>query len=296
MGPRSKNRWGSIGFILISTLVAVVWAPIYVYRHGVSRPEAVLFLVYALATSFAITVGYHRHFAHATYKAGSIVRFLILFFGAAAFEQSGLKWASQHRKHHQFTDTDQDPYNIKRGFFYAHIGWILFWKQPVNYENVRDLQKDRMVMHQHEHYTLWSVVAGVLTPLLIGGFTGHWVGALVLCVALRLTLVQHSAFFINSFAHTFGQKNYDLDSSAKDHWLGAVLTNGEGYHNFHHRFPTDYRNGVLWYHWDPSKWFIYCMERLGVARDLKRTSESQIFQARIAADTRRASEALLKAS
>ncbi len=280
--PRSKNRWGSIVFISAATLVTVLGAPWYIHTHGISRAEAALFIFYTAATSLAITVGYHRYLAHTTFKAGPIVRFLVLFFGAAAFEQSGLKWASQHRKHHQFVDTDRDPYNIKRGFFYAHIGWILFWKQPVSYENVKDLQKSRLVTHQHANYLGWSLGSGVFVPVLIGGLTGSWLGAFILSVATRLTLVQHSAFFINSFAHTFGSRPYDTSSSAKDHWLGAVLTNGEGYHNFHHRFPSDYRNGVRWYHWDPSKWLIYGMEKTGIARDLKRTSADQISEARLA--------------
>ena len=96
---------------------------------------------------------------------------------------------------------------------------------------------------------------------------------------LRLVVVLHSSFFVNSFAHTFGKKTYDHDKSARDNWLGALLTNGEGFHNFHHRFPMDYRNGVRWYHWDPSKWCISLLSKLGLAWDLKRTSDQRIANA-----------------
>ncbi len=277
---RKKMRWGSIVFIAGVTVAALVAAPLYAWTYGVSRAEWILFGVYFAATSLAITVGYHRYFAHTTFKTNPVVRFILLFFGAATFEQSALKWSSLHRVHHQYTDTERDPYNIKEGFFYAHVGWILFWKQPVNYDNVKDLQKSRLVMHQHEHYQLWALGAGVVTPLLIGAWTGHLLGALIFAVGLRLFLVFNSAFFINSFAHTFGSQPYGRDTSARDHWLGAILTNGEGYHNYHHRFPNDYRNGIQWYHWDPSKWIIWTLGRLGIAGDLRRTPDEQIREAR----------------
>ena len=100
---------------------------------------------------------------------------------------------------------------------------------------------------------------------------GHPLGALIMTVSLRMVLVMHSAFFINSYAHTFGSRNFDGRLSAGDHWLGAILTNGEGYHNFHHRYPNDYRNGIRWFHWDPSKWLIFILSKIGLAWDLKRT-------------------------
>lgn len=278
--PRRRRRWGSIAFMLGIHLATFIALPAYAYFHRPSIFDVGLFVFYVLATSFSITVGYHRLFAHSTFKAGPMVTFLALFFGAAAFEQSALKWASQHRRHHQFTDTEKDPYNIQQGFFYAHVGWILFWKHSVDYDNVKDLQKDPWIMRQHANYQWWSLIAGIVTPLLLGGLFGDMVMALLLSIAARLTLVFHSAFFINSFAHSFGARPYDKSISAKDNWFGAVLTNGEGYHNFHHKFPNDYRNGIRWYHWDPSKWFIRGLSLAGLARDLRMTPEALIEKAR----------------
>jgi len=127
------------------------------------------------------------------------------------------------------------------------------------------------------------MVSGIVLPLVIGVLSRDFWGAFFCGVVARVTLVFHSAFFINSFAHTFGTKPYDPDSSARDNWFGAVLTNGEGYHNFHHKFPNDYRNGVRWYHWDPSKWAIWILSQLGLAWDLRKTPMDQIREARIAA-------------
>lgn len=283
--PEPMNRLVGVIFFIIIHAVGLIGTPWYMIRYGVTASEWALFLTWFVCTSMAITVGYHRLFAHVTYKTQSWIRFLLLFFGAATLEQSALKWASQHRQHHQFTDTDQDPYNINRGFFYAHMGWILFYKHRVNYDNVPDLQKSRLVMSQHHLYTLWSLGAGIAIPMLIGFWIGHPLGAFIMAVNLRLILVLHSAFFINSYAHTFGSRPFDDHISARDHWLGAILTNGEGYHNFHHKFPNDYRNGIRWYQWDPSKWLISFFVKTHLAWDLKRTPESLIEKARLLSKT-----------
>ncbi len=275
--PEPKVRWAGITFFIVLHIVGLIGTPLYLWHNGgASAAEWALFAVYFFGTSFAITMGYHRLFAHPTYKANAVVQFLLLFFGAATFEQSALKWSSQHRQHHQFTDTDRDPYNINRGFWYAHMNWILLYKHRVNYANVPDLQKSKLVMNQHHLYTLWSVGGGIILPLLIGFLIGHPLGAFIMSVSLRLVLVMHSAFFINSYAHMFGSRNYDGTLSARDNWLGAILTNGEGYHNFHHKFPYDYRNGIRWFHWDPTKWIIFCFSKLGWTWDLKKTPQSLI--------------------
>lgn len=274
--PRFVYRWWSIGFIVVVTLVTLVLCPIYLWRYGLTRAEFAFFLFYALASSFSITLGYHRLFSHAAFKAAWPVRFFVLFFGGAAFEKSAMAWSALHRLHHRHTDTDRDPYNIKRGFFYAHVGWVMVEIPRYDYSNIRDLARDPLVVHQDQHYKLWSHVSGFLVPLLIGAWIGGWTYAILFPVVARIFLVLNSAFCINSIAHTFGDRPHDQHSSARDHWLGVLLTNGEGYHNFHHRFPRDYRNGVRWYHWDPTKWLIWMLARLGLASDLNRVSDERI--------------------
>ncbi len=269
--PVPKTRWVGIIFFILIHLIGIVGTPLYIIYHGVSGAEWGLFFAYWFLTNMAITAGYHRLFAHVTFKEHPLIRFFLLFFGAATLEQSALKWSSQHRQHHQFTDTDNDPYNIKKGFWYAHAGWILFWKHQVNYDNVSDLQKSRLIMNQHRWYTAWSLGAGILAPLVLGFAIGQPLGVFIMSVCLRLVLVMHSAFFINSFCHTFGFKSFEASGSARDHWLGAFITNGEGYHYYHHRFPNDYRNGIRWQDWDPTKWFIFVLSKLNLAWELKRT-------------------------
>ncbi len=288
--PQQKVNWRNISFFALTTVLGLVAAPIYVYHFGVSISEFLLFAFFMTVTPLSITLGYHRMLAHLTFKGSSLVQFLVLFFGAGAFEQSALKWASQHRDHHRFVDSELDPYNIKKGFFYAHIGWLIFWKHTVNYENVKDLAKSRMIMHQHEHYKLWAITSGVLLPLAIGLLTGHVLGALLISIAFRITLIYHATFCINSVCHTFGKATYDIYSTAKDHWLAAIITYGEGYHNYHHHFPSDYRNGVRWYQFDPTKWAIAILAKLGLAWELKKISKFRILHAKLTAENQRAQD------
>ncbi len=277
-------NWFNIIFISFNTLVGLIGAPIYIaYHHGLTADEIGLYVFFCIATGLAITVGYHRLFAHVTYKANPLVKFLLVFFGSAAFEQSALAWSSQHRDHHRFVDTAADPYSIKKGFYWAHMGWLLEGQYEFHYTNVDDLIRDRLIMHQAKYYVPWAIVAGVITPVLIGAIWGHALSAFIISVCLRVTVVYHSTWCINSVCHTFGNRTYDKRATARDHWFVAILTFGEGYHNFHHRFPSDYRNGVRWYHWDPSKWTIAVLEKIGLVRDLMRVPEESITRARLSA-------------
>lgn len=280
-----RINWRNFIFFAATFAVAVIGVPIYTYMCGLTGLDIGLFFFWVVTTGLAITLGYHRLFAHRTFQGHPVIVFLSLFFGAAAFEESALQWASQHRDHHRFVDTDRDPYNIKQGFFYAHIGWILFRNHLIYYDNVKDLQRNKLVMHQHRHYVLWALFAGVVLPAAFGLLVGQNIlAALLISVVGRMTFVHHGTFLINSVCHYFGKPTYDIRISAKDHWLAALLTNGEGYHSFHHRFPSDYRNGVRWYHWDPTKWLIALFARLGLATDLKRVSTFHILAARLAAE------------
>lgn len=277
--PRRTVRLPGLIFFVALHVVGIVGTPAYIYYYGIGVSELVLFVTCCILTGMAITMGYHRLFAHRTYDTSPVVCFVLLLLGAATFQESALKWSSQHRQHHLFTDTEHDPYGVNRGFWHAHIGWILFWRHRVNYNNVKDLKKSRLVSHQHEHYAWWSIGGGIVLPMLIAWWIGHPLGGFIMAICLRLIIVLHSTFCVNSVAHTFGRKIYDHMGSARDNWLNALLTNGEGFHSYHHRFPVDYRNGVRWYHWDPSKWGIYVMSKIGLAWNLRKISDQRIAEA-----------------
>ncbi|MEO0444977.1 MAG: fatty acid desaturase, partial [Verrucomicrobiota bacterium] len=246
----------------------------------------------------SITLGYHRLFAHRSFTASWPVRLGTLLFGACAFEDSALDWASDHRKHHKHADHDEDdPYSISRGFFWAHMGWIFFKLYPRELENVQDLRKDPLIMFQHRWHRAIAVLLGLVVPTLLGWWVGGLSGALgcfLLAGVTRLVAVQHCTFLINSLCHSMGNRPYDSRTSARDSWIMALFTFGEGYHNFHHSFQHDYRNGVKRWQFDPTKWAIWTLYKLGLVRDLRRVSPEKILLAEMREARRRADAQIAK--
>src|SRR5690606_12997989 len=184
--------------------------------------------------------------------------------------------------HHRQVDSEEDPYNINRGFWYAHIGW-LFLKEDLKYKGkfAPDLEHDFWVKFQHDHYLTLSIIAGFGLPIILGWMYGDPVGAFVFAAVTRIVLAHHTTFFINSLAHIWGRQTYNDRVSARDNHILAFMTNGEGFHNFHHTFEADYRNGVKWYHWDPTKWLIIGLAFFGQARRLQRTSPTLMLRFRL---------------
>ncbi|MDF1752229.1 MAG: fatty acid desaturase [Verrucomicrobiales bacterium] len=276
--------WHNTIFMMVVCLLAVVGAPAYIIFFGLDWFQLGMFLFYVVATGMSITLGYHRLFSHLSFKASWPVRLFTLIFGACAFENSALKWVSDHRLHHKHTDHDEDPYDIRKGFIWAHIGWILFRQDPTPpMDNVTDLRKDKLVMWQYRWDKVIALVAGLLVPSILGYlWQGSWVGALggfLISGVLRIFVVQQSTFFINSLCHTVGRRPYCSNSSARDSFLMSLFTFGEGYHNYHHEFQHDYRNGVKPWNFDPTKWAIWTLEKLGLAKDLRRVPRSKIILA-----------------
>jgi stearoyl-CoA desaturase (delta-9 desaturase) len=265
--------------------------PLYLWHYGLDWFQIALFWVMFLCTGFSITMGYHRLFSHLSFKAHWSVRLFTLIFGAAAFENSALMWASEHRRHHKHVDHEDDPYDISKGFFHAHIGWLLFkLKVQPPYDNVADLKKDRLVILQDRWVQLIAVIVSFVFPTLLGwmwnGASGA-LGAFLIGGVARVVFLQHCTFFINSACHTIGNRPYSSRCSARDSWLMALFTFGEGYHNYHHEFQHDYRNGVKPWQFDPTKWLIWTLSKLGLTRNLRRVPADKIESAQ--AQTRNAS-------
>ena len=239
------------------------------------------FLYFALC-GLSITGGYHRLFSHPTYRARGFLRFFYLFFGAASVQNSALKWSSDHREHHGEVDTEQDPYNIKAGFWWAHLGWLLVKDEKVELDNVKDLKKDKLVMLQHRYYILFVALSLIGLPYALGSIWGDPIGAVLVAGFLRLVIQWHATFSVNSVAHIIGNQPYSTKNSARDSVVTAFITLGEGYHNYHHSFQGDYRNGIRWFHFDPTKWFVWTCSKLRITWDLKRASQEAIERAKAA--------------
>jgi stearoyl-CoA desaturase (delta-9 desaturase) len=288
--PWYKNIcWPIASFIVGAHIAAAVGTYFYVTLHGFTMSAIILGVVFLFLTTFGISGGYHRLFAHATYEAHPILKIFYLLFGAASFEASALKWASDHRRHHTYIDEDQDPYNIKRGFWWAHMGWILT-KDPSSQgiSKVGDLERDPWIRFQHEHYGLVAFAVGLGLPWALGWLCGDPWGGLVIGGFLRIVAFYHATFSINSVAHILGTQPYSDTDSSRDSWITALITMGEGFHNFHHTFAADYRNGANPWEYDPTKWILNVFTLLGLAKNLIRTPEPVILKAKLRMQAKRA--------
>ena len=282
--PETKPplKWVSIVFLLGTFLIALIGTPWYILTHGLGLPETLTFLGIWLAVGLSVTGGYHRLFAHKTYQAAWPVRLFFLIFGAGAIENSVLAWAADHRVHHTHVDEERDPYNITKGFWWAHIFWIFFENPtPPSQTIVRDLEADPLVAWQARWYIPIAISVAFGIPLVVGLATGNVLGCLLIGGVLRVVVSHHSTFFINSLCHMIGNRPYSKEHSARDSGVMAVLAFGEGYHNYHHSFPFDYRNGVKPWHFDPAKWVIYLLSKVGLVSDIRRAPEAAVLKAKV---------------
>ncbi len=275
-----KLQWVNVLFFTLTGLGAVILTPLYLYQYGLNWSLIALFFIYVACTSMSITAGYHRFLSHRSYEANPIVKLAFLLFGAGSFQGSALQWGADHRRHHRHVDTDKDPHNIHEGFLWAHIGW-LFYEETNTSNYPQDLLEDKLVMWQHRNYVVIAVAMCFGVPLMLGYALGHPFGGLLFGGLLRVVAGSHSTFLINSYAHTFGKRTYSEMQTARDSLLLAIFAFGEGYHNYHHQFASDYRNGIRWYQWDPTKWLIRGLSFVGLTTRLKRIPAAEIQRVRL---------------
>jgi stearoyl-CoA desaturase (delta-9 desaturase) len=260
------KNWDIFLFIVAYHIALVALIPLVI--SVASWGAFWLFLVTYIAGGMSITVGYHRLYSHKAYTANAFFEWCILLSSALSMEMSALKWSHDHRIHHNHVDTDKDPYSIKKGFWYAHVLWLFDYKREYDESLIPDLLSNPRVVFQDRYYAFF--VAGV--NLAVFGFGCLFMSPLAsfyFGVLLRMAMIHHSTWFINSLCHTIGSKTYARELSAVDNAILALLTFGEGYHNYHHAFAADYRNGIRWYHFDPSKWTIWICSKLGMTDKLR---------------------------
>lgn len=281
---KAPINWINMLLFSITPALALTLVPAYGLLYGYDLYEWLLFFLLMGFCGMSITAGYHRLWSHKTYKAHPVLRFIYAIGGAMALQNDVLHWASDHRRHHQYVDdNERDPYSAGRGFWFSHIGWILrdYPSGEEDFSNIKDLLKDPILVWQHKHYLSLVLATNIGIPALLGALHGDIIAGLLLSGLLRLVLSQHVTYFINSLAHMWGDQPYSEKSSARDNTLLALITYGEGYHNYHHTFQWDYRNGVRWWHYDPTKWAIRLFSWIGLTHDLKRCCPAQIEKARV---------------
>ena len=281
-----KLNWINVIFLIITPILALIGSIWHGVTYGITWVEFSIFFIWYFACGLSITVGYHRLFSHRSHQAVLPLRIMYALFGAGAFQNSILEWCSDHRRHHKETDQDGDPYNATRGFWWSHFIWILVDEEDgkVDYSNVRDLQKDWVVRLQHRFIFSIGFLVGMIAPAIVGYAIGGIptaIGGFVWGGLVRTVFVHHGTFLINSAAHVWGKQSYTTSNSSKDSLWLAFFTFGEGYHNFHHAFQADYRNGIRWWQWDPSKWWIGAWSIVKFNSNLKKTPKSSIKTAKM---------------
>lgn len=275
---------GGLSLIHVASLVGIVWLVV-----NPSLPTVVLAVVLYGICGLSITAGYHRLFAHRTYRASAPVRWALLVFGAATFQNSALSWSADHRAHHADTDGDGDPHAVTLGAWHAHVGWLFRRREAsADVRQLRDLWAVRSIRWQHRAYAPIAIGVGLVAPMAIASLWGDPLGGLFVAGFLRTGVMLQSTFCVNSLAHMIGRRRYDPRSSARDSVVTALVTFGEGYHSFHHRFPFDYRNGARWWQYDPSKWMIWSLSRVRLVHAVRSASRASIARAELAASAARA--------
>jgi stearoyl-CoA desaturase (Delta-9 desaturase) len=262
-------------------------------------PDLVALAVTYLLTGLGVTVGFHRLLTHRSFKTSPAMRALLAALGSAAVEGPVIEWVANHRKHHRFSDQAGDPHSphvdhgdglrgALRGLFHAHVGWIFRGEAMADEERyAKDLLSDPVVRFVDRTFLLW-VFAGLAFPFGVGvALTGSIVGGLTGLLwggAVRMFLLHHATFSINSLCHFFGRQRFATgDESRNLQWL-ALPTLGEAWHNNHHAFPTSARHGLRWWQLDPSAWLIAGMERSGLAWDVIHVSHERELAKLSAAD------------
>jgi stearoyl-CoA desaturase (Delta-9 desaturase) len=267
---------------VVLPFVGVIAAMVLLWGYHFSLTYLILLFVGYLLTAVGITVGYHRLFTHKSFETYAPIKFIFAVLGSMALEGPVIQWVAQHRRHHQHSDHEEDPHsphghgegfwNMMKGAWHAHVGWIMKPDAPGLSRYVTDLLQSRLLRWVNKTFFVWAML-GMLIPAVAGGLmTMSWYGALLGFLwggAVRIFLVHHVTWSINSVCHIWGSKDFKSHDESRNNVIFGVLGLGEGWHNNHHAFPTSARHGLKWWQIDMSYWLIKCMEKVGLAWDVR---------------------------
>jgi stearoyl-CoA desaturase (delta-9 desaturase) len=281
------------GTVTVLPFVALFYAAWHSW-HGLLRwSDVVIFVVAYLLTGLGVTVGFHRLFTHRSFKTGKVVRATLAILGSAAIEGPVTAWVADHRKHHDFSDQVGDPHSPHvehghgfrgelRGLFHAHMGWLFIHTHRGAKERyARDLRADPMMMTIDRLFLVWAL-GGLALCFLAGWALGGSVHAgltgLLWGGGVRMLVVHHVTYSINSICHFAGRRAFKTPDESRNVWWLAPFTFGESWHNNHHAFPTSARHGLKRWQFDISAYVIWTLEKLGLAWDVVRIAPERQAQ------------------
>jgi stearoyl-CoA desaturase (Delta-9 desaturase) len=294
-GRRTAFQHSLIYVFVAVPMIALVLAVPLVWGWGVDWPDLLLLAVFYVVAVLGITVGYHRHFTHKSFKAKPWLRVAMAITGSLAVQGNILNWVADHRRHHAFSDREGDPHSpwlfgtsplaVARGFLHAHMTWFFDRNETNHRRFIPDLLADRAIVRISRTFGVWVAVSMLMPAALgallswswTGAITGFFWGGLV-----RLAVSNHVTWSINSICHMVGERPFRARDRSRNFWPLAILSMGESWHNLHHADPTCARHGVLPGQIDISARLIWVFERLGWAYDVRWPTSRRL--ARLTAD------------
>ena len=255
--------FNAVGIVLIHI------GTIYAFFRGIDAGLLAMAAASYFVRMFAVTGVYHRYFSHRTYKTSRLFQFLLAFLGTSATQKGPIWWASAHRRHHKYSDTERDIHSPKqRGFWYAHMGWWLGREhEATDWTQVRDLAKFPELVFLEKWHVL-GVFACMGIAASLRGFDGFLWGYVV-----STCFVMHATFTINSLAHVYGSRRYETtDTSRNNFWL-ALIAMGEGWHNNHHHYMNSANQGFYWWEIDLSYYVLKGLEKVGLIWDVRKAPQ-----------------------
>jgi stearoyl-CoA desaturase (Delta-9 desaturase) len=261
-----------LGFLLVHLL------PLFALYTGATIFDWLLCAALYFLRMFFVTAGYHRYFAHRTFKTSRVFQFILAFFAQTSAQKGVLWWSANHRIHHKYSDTDKDPHSMKRfGFWFSHIGWIMVPDyEPTRFELVKDLKKYPELVWLNQYYLVPPILLGAFTMALGGlvnggsinsmftyGWSTLWIGFF-----LSTVILYHGTFSINSLMHRFGKQRYKTDDESKNSLWLALLSLGEGWHNNHHYYQRATRQGFFWWEIDITYYILKVLSWFNIVWDI----------------------------
>ncbi|HVX17307.1 MAG TPA: acyl-CoA desaturase [Acidimicrobiales bacterium] len=254
-----------VNFATSIPMIACHFVPLLAIFTGVTTKAVILCVALYFGRMFFITAGYHRYFAHRSYKTNRVFQFILAAGGATAAQKGPLWWAGHHRDHHRFSDTERDIHSPQKGFWWSHMGWILCDKyNTVDYEaKIKDFHQYPEIRWVEKHNGWFPIGLAVLCTL-IAGWSGLLIGFF-----LSTVLLWHGTFTVNSLNHVFGRRRYATTDTSRNSAILALWTMGEGWHNNHHYYAASARQGFFWWEYDISYYVLKALSLVGVVSDLK---------------------------
>jgi stearoyl-CoA desaturase (Delta-9 desaturase) len=294
--PKGKFELYLLGFFIVVPFLALLAAVPVAWGWGLGWTDIAIFAVMYIVSGLGVTVGFHRHFTHGAFKAKRPLRITLAIAGSLSLQMSVIDWVAAHRRHHKYSDQENDPHSpwrfgsdwkaLTKGFFWAHVGWLFERGRTSPQKYCPDLMADRDIVAISRRFPL-IVLGSMFGPALLGGLlTLSWQGAVTAffwATLVRISLLHHVTWSINSICHMYGEEHFEARDKSRNVWWLAIPSFGESWHNLHHADPTCARHGVLKGQIDISARTIWLFEKLGWASDVRWPKAERLAAKRVVA-------------